>query len=391
MKPYDFFSPRRLVFGPGRIRLLPGLAAAFGKKLILVTGKTSFLDSPEWDTLEKGFAEQKINVNHVTVSGEPSPDDIDPVVRRYSDRGIELVVAVGGGSALDAGKSISAMMGQDCPVTDYLDDIGKGPHPGSKLPFIAVPTTSGTGSEATKNAVVSRPGPKGFKKSLRHDNFIPDIALVDPALTLACPPEITAACGLDALTQLIEAYVSVNASPMTDALCISGLNGFGNALETAVKKNPKDLDARTRLSYGAYLSGLALANAGLGTVHGFASVIGGLCRMSHGNVCGTLLAETTRATMDILRENEKGRPALEKYANTARLLGLAPSSQNHDDACRSLVEGLYRWTEIFKIPGLSAAGITEENLMGIAGAAGQKNNPAPLPRETCRRVLEARL
>jgi len=382
---FDFFSPQRLVYGPGRISRLPELAASFGKNLILVTGKSSFLNSGEWESLEKGFAHKGIRVQLVSIPGEPSPEDIDPIAQRFDHGGIDLVVAVGGGSVVDGGKAVSAMAGRPGSVIDYLESVGTRSHSGRKLPFIAVPTTSGTGSEATKNAVISRQGIKGFKKSLRHNNFIPDIALVDPGLTLTCPAPVTAACGMDALTQLLEAYVSVQASPMTDALCISGLEGFGKALEIAVETDPKNLAARTRLSYGAYLSGLALANAGLGTVHGFASVIGGMSMMSHGNVCGTLLAETTKATIDALQAEFPAHPALEKYAHAARLLNFP------NPGCNSLIDGLFEWTQRFGMPKLSWEGISEDDIPSIAQAAGQKNNPAELSPECLGRILTSRL
>ncbi len=388
---FDFFSPQQLVFGPGQLRRLPELAAPFGKNLILVTGKTSFLNSGEWASLEKGFAHKRFRVHPVSIPGEPSPEDIDPIARQFGRGKIDLVVAIGGGSVVDAGKAVSAMAGRSGSVTDYLEGVGTLSHSGEKLPFIAVPTTSGTGSEATKNAVISRRGANGFKKSLRHNNFIPDIALVDPGLTLTCSPAVTAACGMDALTQLLEAYVSVQSSPMTDALCISGLKDFGRALKTAVETDPKNLTARTRLSYGAYLSGLALANAGLGTVHGFASVLGGMSMMSHGNVCGTLLAETTKASIDFLKARDPAHPALEKFAHAARVMGLSQTAHPIGKACNRLIDTLFDWTETFKMPRLSAWGVTGAQIDTIAQATGQKNNPAALPGQTLVNILRNRL
>ena len=193
-----------------------------------------------------------------------------------TDRGIDVVLSTGGGSVIDAGKAVSAMLRVEGSVAEYLEDVGTRKHPGTKVPFVAVPTTAGTGCEATRNAVLSRVGPDGFKKSLRHDNFLPDAAVVDPVLTLSCPPDITAACGLDALTQLLESFVSTKASVLTDVLALSGLEHIGNSLVPACTNSGQDIDMRANLSYAALMSGITLTSAGLGTVHGFASSIGGL-------------------------------------------------------------------------------------------------------------------
>ncbi|HCY83950.1 MAG TPA: alcohol dehydrogenase [Desulfobacteraceae bacterium] len=390
MTPFNFISPSALIFGPDTIGSLPKRAAQFGTTLLLVTGSSSFSKSETWHALHAEFIRNRLKCHQVSIPGEPSPEDIDPVVHRFRHTDIGVVIAVGGGSVLDAGKAISAMLTQPGSVTDYLEGVGSRRHPGTKVPFIAVPTTSGTGSEATKNAVISRPGPDGFKKSLRHDNFVPEIAWVDPALTLSCPQAVTAACGMDALTQLIEAFVSVQASPMTDALCRSGLEGFGQALLTAALSDPGDLGARTRLSWGAYISGLALANAGLGAVHGFASVIGGKSTMSHGNVCGTLLAETTRAVID--RLSADGNTAgLKKYAQAARLLDLAGDTRTDISACTRLVDTLYQWTQTLSLPRLGAYGITRNHLPAMAEATGIKNTPVTLSKEVLENILAARL
>ncbi|MEH0022396.1 MAG: iron-containing alcohol dehydrogenase [Desulfobacter sp.] len=388
---FNFFTPQRLVFGAGTLAQLPGICLGFGRQILVVTGKSSFLSTPAWQSLEKGWQEKGCGVYQVSVSGEPCPDDVDSAVAMHRNRDIDMVVAIGGGSVLDAGKAISAMMCETGPVMDFLEGVGTCSPDGKKLPFIAVPTTSGTGSEATKNAVISRPGPDGFKKSLRHNNFVPDIAVVDPALTLTCPPDITAACGMDALTQLLEAYVSVKASPVTDALCLSGLKDFGPALLRAVENDPEDIHARTRLSYGAYMSGLALANAGLGTVHGFASVIGGLTRMSHGHVCGTLLAETTKAVIDRLGLSGKDHPGLARYAAAAKAAGLAAPDLSHDRACTALIDALFLWTEKTAMPGLGAYGITKDQVLPIAQKTGQKNTPARLGVQELAAILEKRI
>ena len=388
---FNFFSPNCLAFGPGKILTLPEMVSPFGRNMVLVTGKSSFSETEAWAKLEPELSAKGISLYPVAIASEPSPEDIDSAVKKNRDNHIDVVVAIGGGSVLDAGKAIAAMLTQNEGVTTFLEGVGEKEHPGTTLPFIAVPTTSGTGSEATKNAVISQPGKSGFKKSLRHNNFIPNIALVDPELTVSCPPSVTAACGMDALTQLLEAYVSIQASPLTDALCENGLKEFGRALGTSVTIDPKDIKARTRLSYGAYLSGLALANAGLGTVHGFASVIGGMSKMSHGNVCGTLVAETTKATIDLLKKETPGNPALDKYAKAARLLECCPPPTSTQAACNSLIDSLFGWTQRFNIPKLGQFEITRERVKDIAAITGQKNNPVPLPQSGLVDILLSRL
>jgi len=388
---FNFSSPRRLIFGAGSINRLVREAENYGNRLLLVTGRASFLKTEAWKKLDKEFNQGQMRVFTAFIPKEPSPEMVNQISSEARENRVNLVIAVGGGSVLDAGKAISAMIPVKGGVEDYLEGVGSSCHDGRKLPFIAVPTTSGTGSEATKNAVISRTGTSGFKKSLRHENFVPDIALVDPELTLSCPPEVTAACGMDALTQLLESYVSTQSSPMTDALCQSGLKGFGTALETAVKNDPGDIEARSCLSYGAYLSGLALANAGLGTVHGFAGIIGGMAVNAHGQVCGSLLAETTQATIQLLSGSDSSHPALAKYADAAFRLEICHPSVPVPRACDHLIEALFNWTDRFNMPRLSQCGIHQDHLAEIAGTTGQKNNPIQLPRKRLITILENRI
>jgi len=388
---FTFSSPKRLIFGPGSICQLPRISQALGgHRILFLTGNTSFKASTAWAELTTAFAGNNARLFFVSVTKEPSPNLVDQIVKDHWDMEATLVIAVGGGSVLDAGKAVSAMMGQKESVETYLEEVGTRTHSGGKLPFIAVPTTSGTGSEATKNAVLSKPGPDGYKKSLRHDNFIPDLALVDPELTLPCPARVTAACGMDALTQLLEAYVSVKASPMTHALCRSGLSGFGPALARVLLEDPLDIEARSCLSYGAYMSGLALANAGLGPVHGFAGVIGAMAPNRHGQVCGTLLAETTRAIITTLQKNDPHHPSLAAYADAAVLLGIASSSLSMSPALSRLIDQLDQWVEDYKMPPLRDCGIKKEDIVTIARKTGQKNTPTMLTLETLISILEQR-
>ena len=254
---------------------------------------------------------KNIEYKLISIPGEPSPEDIDNAVKSLDNEGIDLVVGIGGGSVLDAGKAISAMMHKPESVVRFLEGVGDMEHPGTKLPYIAIPTTSGTGSEATKNAVISKIGINGFKKSLRHDNLVPEIALIDPELTLNCPPEITAASGMDCFTQLTEAYLSDKSNEYTDALAMEGLKAIKLSLKRCCADG-QDIEARTGMSFAALTSGICLANAGLGVVHGFASSVGGMYNIPHGLVCGTLMAKSNEINVRELRKNPGNHDCLKQ-------------------------------------------------------------------------------
>ena len=377
-------------FGAGKLATLPGLLRRGGERVLLVTGSASFRHSPHFETLARSLQSLGVQFEVESVSGEPSPDFVDAIAERYRPRRPDWVVSIGGGSAIDAGKAISAMLTQEGSVRDFLEGQETRKHDGRKVPFAAVPTSSGTGAEATKNAVLSVVGPQGFKNSLRHDNFMPDVALVDPRLMLGCPRAVTAACGLDALTQLLEAYVSTKASPMTDALAWSGLQSVAAGFVRACEAGATDLDARAHMAYAALLSGIVLANAGLGLVHGFAGPIGGHCAMPHGEVCGTLIGEATRRTIDVLlADAERQSVALDKYARAGVLLsGRATQSRRED--CQALVDTLESWVERFDMPRLGCYGITAADFARILDRSNGKNSPATLDRGQMEAVLATR-
>ncbi len=379
----------QIYFGPGKITTLPALIAHYGKHVLVLTGTSSFVASPQWKQLQTQLEDKAVRWDHYVIEREPTPAMIDGCVAQYRNTPIAAVVAVGGGSVLDAGKAIAAMLKTPGWVKDYLEGVGNQNPPGFTLPFIAIPTTSGTGSEATKNAVLSEVGVQGFKKSLRHDNFVPDIALVDPELTLSCPPSITASSGMDAFTQLLESYVSIKANAITDALAISGLQRIQKSLRKAYDDS-ENIAARADVAYAALLSGITLANAGLGVVHGFASAIGGFFPVPHGVICGTLMGPSNRITLEKLREKGNNPAALAKYAAVGRLFsdkGGKPDTY-YEDELMALVE---EWTELMKIPKLSAYGIGKKDVEKIVKATGNKNNPAVLDQKELAAVLVARL
>lgn len=384
---FKFSTLPELYFGSGVIKKLPDLIVQFGTEVLLVTGNKSFYSWLGAEKLLDNFRREGLNHYHVKISGEPSPKIIDDIVNEYRNSGIQVVVSIGGGSVIDGGKAISAMLKHRGSVRDYLEGVGSKKPYGSKLPFIAAPTTAGTGSEATKNAVISEIGPKGFKKSLRHDRFIPDIALVDPELMISCPPELTGACGMDAFTQLLESYLSTAASQLTDSMAFDAIQLLYENLELAYEDG-ENIKARSAIAYAAFISGITLANAGLGVVHGFAQPLGSFFEISHGVVCGTLMAATNEITIQKLKnDNEITR---NKYIRLGKLM--ANSYSKSDDYYLSyFIDELYRLTDKFEIEKLSAFGITEQDFNRIVSSTGIKNHPIGLDKEDLRNILLKRV
>jgi alcohol dehydrogenase class IV len=378
-----------ILFGPGKLAELENLIPEFGCRPLLVLGSRSFLATDHYQAVQRIFERLGMSVQSVNVRSEPSPEIVNEIVANPLYSEIDLVISIGGGSTLDAGKAISAMLVEKGDVTRFLEGVGSQTPSGRKLPFIAIPTTSGTGSEATSNAVISSVGKQGFKNSLRHDNYIPDLALVDPALTLSCPKELTIACSMDCFTQLVEGYLSTNGSSLTDSIALDGIKAIRRSLRK-VCSDPTNLEARTDLSYGALLSGIVLANAGLGTVHGFASAIGGLFAIPHGIVCGTLMAPVNRLTLKNLQKTDMQHPALKKYA----MLGMLFSDKrNQTDSWyqNHFIEEVERLAADLEIPALVGYGVTETDIEKIVAKTGNKYNPAPLTKEELAKILLSRM
>ncbi|MHA1300825.1 MAG: iron-containing alcohol dehydrogenase [Candidatus Helarchaeota archaeon] len=393
---FSFSKIPYILFGAGNINKLSEIIPKFGKKILLVTGRSSLKKSGKLDQISQMLDEDGIEYSHITVETEPSPDLINESVTKYENNGIQVVVSIGGGSVLDAGKAISAMLLHDELVEDFLEGVGNKIHDGKKIPFIAVPTTSGTGSEATKNAVLSRIGPNGFKKSLRHDNLVPNYAIIDPELMISCPSHLTASCGMDAFTQLLESYVSTKANPITDSLAYSGLKLITKNLVPAATDKSNDIKVRSAVAYAALISGITLANAGLGTVHGFASAIGGHYNIPHGVICGTLMGECNRITIELLKkqpDSPEKLTVLRKYACVGALLSGEIFSKDTEINyfCEKLIEQLKILTDKLKIKKLGAYGITENDIDKILKKVSNKNNPVSLPKENIRQILLNRL
>ena len=389
VKAFNFSRLPLIFFGPGKLKLLPRLIKSYGKNAILVSAGDSFIKSAYYQPLIMAFDDEGIQFQQITVTKEPSPGIIDEAVGRCRNMPVDTVVSIGGGSVVDAGKAISAMMSANGSVMQYLEGVGTREHPGSKLPFIAVPTTAGTGSEATKNAVLSDVGKDGFKKSLRHDNFVPDIALIDPELTLSCPREITAASGMDCFTQLTEAYLSDRAHECTDALVWEGLKALSESLVSCVEDGSR-IESRSGMSFAALTSGICLANAGLGVVHGFASSAGGMFNIPHGVLCGTLMAKANKVNVRELRKNNANPAALRKYASLGKLF-LSESSGTDDYFIDGFIRFLSDLTDRFEISRLSGYGIVVEDIESICRRTDIKNNPVRLEREHLEEILVDRL
>jgi alcohol dehydrogenase class IV len=391
IKPFNFYRTPKLVFGPDRIKDLGPIAASYGSEVLVVTGRDSLDRTDNWKRCEESLRRASLRFRRHRFSGEPSPEIVDSAVRDFTPLSPDAVVAIGGGSVIDCGKAVAAMLPLGEPVTPYLEGVGTKTHPGKTLPFIAVPTTAGTGSEATKNAVISNVGRTGFKKSLRHDNFTPVCAIIDPQLALSCPPSVTAACGMDAFTQLLESYVSPQASPLTDSLALSGIGHIASALSPVSTDQGNDIEYRSSLAYAAFLSGITLANTGLGIIHGLAAPLGGLFPIPHGIACATLVAEACRVNIRRLRVLcGPGDPMLAKYARAGQIL-----SGTHDaslsSGCDLLLQKLEEWIHQFSFPRLTPYGVSEADLDVLAAQAAQKNNPVQLGLDDVKAILRARL
>ena len=373
------------------------MIASRGDSVLLITGGSSLKKSGKYQQLVSGLEERGIEFFQEGVTDEPSPELVDEIAEKYRGESPDLVIAIGGGSVMDAGKAVSAMLPQQESVMDYLEGVGRGKeHNGEKVPFIAVPTTSGTGSEATKNAVLSNVGEDGFKKSLRHDNFVPDVALLDPLLTVSCPENITAASGLDALSQLLGAYLSTEASPFTDSLIVKALSYFGKSFLPACQEKAADPEVRSGLAYGSLISGIVLANAGLGIVHGLASPIGGFHQIPHGVVCGALLEEAVRVNIEQLNKNREEKLAyLRKYALAGILLteGFSKplAEKEIDFYCDQLLKQIRDWKEEITLPGLGDYGIDRGDFAKIIEKASLKNNPVQLSEKQIEEILQKSL
>ena len=383
----------RIEFGSGTLAKLPTITRGYGTHALLVTGSGSLKSSRFWSSITTGFKTHGISWLHLTIPGEPSPKMVDDAVRDLREEPIDVVVGMGGGSALDAAKAIAGLRISGNSVLNHLEGVGPElPYAGPATPFIAVPTTAGTGSEATKNAVLSVQGWDGFKKSFRDEKLVAEYALVDPDLLASCPPSVIAANGMDAFTQLLESYVSSRAGPLTDSLAWGGMKAARNGL-LVLHADAGNARAREQMAYAAMVSGITLAQVGLGSVHGLASPLGAFYPIPHGVACGTLVGAATRINIEALNSREPTHPALEKYAQVGRLLS-RQGLLNRDAAHAALIDALETWTCELALPTLSHYGVTEANLPRIVAnsrGSSMKTNPIRLEDSEIAAILAARM
>ena len=378
--PFEFATAGRVIVGAGRAAELPSTLAGLGSRALVCTGSQPARHARLIDRLGVPAAV-------FPVTGEPTVDVARSATGAARQHGADLVLAIGGGSVIDLGKAVAMLLGNGGDPLDYIELVGRGqPITRPSVPYVAVPTTAGTGAEVTANSVLAVPEHR-LKASLRSPLMLPRVALVDPALTLDCPPAVTASSGLDALTQCLEPFVSVRANPLTDALAREGLARAAAGLRRAFVDG-SDTDARTQMSVCSLLGGMCLANAKLGAVHGFAGPVGGTVDAPHGAVCAALLVPVVAANVAALRARAPDSPALFRYAVAARLL-----TGRHDATIEDGIAWLRETVAMLAVPGLGAYGVRAEHADDLVAKAEQassmQGNPIVLSAGELHSVLAA--
>lgn len=379
-----------LTFGVGAFGTLSEYLVHSGYRQVSVVVSSSSARMRQFATFIEACESHQIAMHISRVSNEPSVSSVDTLATEIAERHCDAVVGIGGGSVLDTAKAISVMarviveQGKSISVRRYLEGVGDLEAPRGRLPLIAVPTTAGTGSEATKNAVIAEVGPTGFKKSLRHDSYIPDLVLLDPELARSVGHAVTAASGLDALTQLLEAYVSVKANPFIDSLALEAIGMAGNALAALLSGNLDRLDYRADMTYAAYISGVAIAHAGLGYVHGLAGPLGGLHEAPHGILCGSLIGPIHRAMVE-RAQRQNDLPATTFLRKLDRI-----AHRWSVDGPQGVVDHITRIAALAELPRLRSYGFTSEELTRIGAKNPARNSPVSLEAEDVIAILLAK-
>jgi alcohol dehydrogenase class IV len=382
---FEFATASRIIFGPGACQHVPAAAMELGRRVLLVTGSSRRRAA----TLLEQLTAHGAHVSMCRITAEPTIDMVAAGCRQARENACDLIIGIGGGSVMDAGKAIAALMTNPGEPLDYVEVIGRGkPITEAAAPYIAIPTTAGTGAEVTRNAVLASPEHR-VKVSLRSPFMLPRLAVVDPELTYGLPPDITATTGLDALTQLVEPFVSVKANPLTDALCREGMARAARGLVTACEDGG-NADARQDMALASLLGGLALANAKLGAVHGIAGPLGGMFPAPHGAVCAALLAPVVAVNLEALRQREPGSPSLGRYDDMARLLTGSPTATAADG-----VAWLENTRQRLRVPSLANYGLTEsefpELIEKASRASSMQGNPVTLRHDELHEVLRRSL
>jgi alcohol dehydrogenase class IV len=381
MPGFEFATATRIIFGNSRIRELPVIAKRYGQRILLVGGRSKKRTA----SVKTMLADAGFSVTCYSVTAEPTIEAITEGVLEAGKGGCQMVVGMGGGSVIDAAKAIAALMKNPGDIMQYLEVIGEGkPLTKPAAPFIAIPTTAGTGAEVTSNAVLGSPA-HHVKVSLRHPSMLPAVALVDPKLTAEMPPSLTASTGLDALTQLLESFVSKKSNPLTETICREGLVRIAGALYVAFN-NGNDATAREDMAIASLFGGLALANSKLGAVHGFAGPMGGMFPVPHGVVCGRILPFVMAANVKALKA-QANTNALARFDEVAKILTGDMQAEASDGI--AWIEAL---CAVFKLPPLSNYGISKKDFPQIVAqaqkASSMQGNPVTLTAEELTGILE---
>ena len=368
---FEFATANRILFGPGNVAQIPNLAARLGQRIFVVTGSKE-----RSSTLVDGLLASGLLVDLFEVKGEPDLDCVLMATRNSREFGTQVVIGFGGGAVLDVGKAVAAMLTNSGDLLNYLEVVGAGQAlEKPSLPYIAVPTTAGTGSEVTRNAVIAVPE-KRVKVSLRSPFMLPNYAVVDPELTYSLPPSVTASTGMDALTQLIEPFVCSASTPLTDAICRDGIARAASSLVKAYE-NGTDVAARQEMALASLYGGMALANARLGAVHGLAGPIGGMSHGPHGAICARLLPFVIETNLHALRTRQPGSPAIERYTEVARILTGNGNARAEDAAV-----WVNHLCEALNIRPLSEYGLASDEFPALVEqsqkASSMKGNPISL-------------
>ena len=391
MPRFDFFNTPRIVFGRGRAAGVGAIVQPLGRRVLVVYNGDAPGAGGPLDRVQGSLQASGVDAHLFRQRGEPQVVDVEGGVAAAREAGCDVVVGLGGGSAVDCAKAVAGVLANGGSPLDYMEVIGRGqPLKLPATPWVAVPTTAGTGAEVTRNAVVGDPLRK-FKASLRSELLLPRAVVVDPELGVNVPPAVTAASGMDALCQLVESYTSTGAQPMTDALALKGTELAARSLRRAYEAG-EDLAAREDMALAALLSGVTLTNAGLGAVHGFAAPLGANFPVPHGVVCAALLPHVMRANVEALRAQAEAHPALERYAAVGRVLS-GRSGLERDGAIDASVRAATDLAEALAIPRLSGFGLGEEHVAAMVAqakkASSMRYNPVVLPDEVLADVLRA--
>jgi alcohol dehydrogenase class IV len=382
---FEFATAGRIIFGPGTQEEFGPIAGELGRRALVVHGSNPARSKP----LLAIIGAANMEYSCFEVRGEPTVEQVTDGVHHARQAESDLVIGFGGGSAIDSAKAIAGLVTNPGAILDYLEVIGRGKQLSvPALPCVAIPTTAGTGAEVTRNSVLASPEHQ-VKVSLRSPFLLPRLAIVDPKLTADLPSAVTASTGLDALTQLIEPYVSIRSNPVTDGFCVEGMRRIARSLRRAYEQG-QDLNAREDMALASLFGGLSLANAGLGAVHGFAAPIGGMFSAPHGAVCAALLPHVMAVNLRAMRERLNNSEALRRYDSVAAILTDSEKATSVD--CIRWIDELCK---TLQIPGLGAYGVTETDVAVLvekaAKSSSMKANPIVLTRQELTEALQAAL